>query len=113
VSIESSVAVDGYGRAHAEEVQGREAGPARCALARDTRNELKAFVALRDAGALSKRLCRRLISAQDARTTIEHGYLGTSAGNVHEAAQLIRDSAREFIGAFRDWIAPYLTDQER
>ncbi len=73
----------------------------------------QAFMALRDAGVLSKQLCRRLIRAQDARTTIEHGYLGTSAGNVHEAARLIRDSAREFIGAFRDWMAPYLTDQQR
>lgn len=73
----------------------------------------EAFMALRDAGVLSKQLCRRLIRAQAARTTIEHGYLGASAGNVHEAAQLIHDSAREFVGAFRDWIAPYLTDQER
>jgi len=70
-------------------------------------------MALRDGGVLGKQLCRRLIRAQDARTTIEHGYLGTSAGNVHEAAQLIHDSAREFIRAFRDWIAPYLADQER
>jgi hypothetical protein len=73
----------------------------------------EAFVALRDAGVLSKQLCRRLIRAQDARTTIEHGCLGTSAGNVHEAAELIHDGAREFIGGFRDWIEPYLIDQER
>ncbi len=72
----------------------------------------QAFTALRDAGVISRQLCRRLITAQDARTTIEHGYLGTSAGNVHQAAQLIYDSAREFIGPFRDWIAPYLTDKE-
>lgn len=72
----------------------------------------QAFLALRDAGVISKQLCRRLIRAQDARTTIEHGYLGTSAGNVHQAAQLIHDSAREFIGPFRDWVAPYLTDEE-
>ncbi len=73
----------------------------------------QAFMALRDAGVISKQLCRRLIRAQDARTVIEHGYLGTSAGNVHQATQLIYDSAREFIGPFRAWIAPYLTDQER
>ena len=71
----------------------------------------RAFASLRDAGVISKQLCRRLIRAQEARTTIEHGYLGTTAGNVHQAAQLIRDSAREFIGPFRSWIAPYLADQ--
>jgi uncharacterized protein YutE (UPF0331/DUF86 family) len=73
----------------------------------------QAFVALRDAGVLSKQLCRRLIRAQEARTTVEHGYLGTSAGNVHQAARLIHESAREFIAVFRAWIAPYLTDQEQ
>jgi hypothetical protein len=72
-----------------------------------------AFMALREAGVLSKPLCRRLIRAQDARSTIEHGYLGSSAGYVHEAAKLIHDNAREFIGAFRDWIEPYLTEQAR
>ena len=72
----------------------------------------QAFTALCEAGVISKQLCRRLIRAQDARTTIEHGYLGTSAGNVHRAAQLIHDSAREFIGPFREWIAPYLTGRE-
>jgi len=70
------------------------------------------FLALREAGVLSKSLCRRLIRAQDARTTIEHGYLGASAGNVHEAATLIHDGAREFIGAFRAWIEPFLTDKK-
>jgi uncharacterized protein YutE (UPF0331/DUF86 family) len=73
----------------------------------------RAFAALSDAGVISKRLCRRLIRAQEARTTIEHGYLRTTAGNVHQAAQWIRDSAREFIGPFRDWITPYLTGEER
>jgi uncharacterized protein YutE (UPF0331/DUF86 family) len=70
-----------------------------------------AFVALSEAGVLSKSLCRRLIRAPDARTTIEHGYLGASAGKVHEAATLIHGSAREFIAAFRDWIEPFLLDQ--
>jgi uncharacterized protein YutE (UPF0331/DUF86 family) len=73
----------------------------------------RAFAALSNVGVISKQLCRRLIRAQEARTTIEHGYLGTTAGNVHQAAQLIRDSAREFIGPFRDWITPYLTGEER
>jgi uncharacterized protein YutE (UPF0331/DUF86 family) len=68
----------------------------------------RAFTALSEAGVISKQLCRRLIRAQEARTTIEHGYLGTTAGNVHQAATLIRDTAREFIGPFREWIKPYL-----
>ena len=71
-----------------------------------------AFLALREAGVLSKSLCRRLIRAQDARTTIEHGYLGASAGTVHEAATLVHDSSREFIGAFRGWIEPFLIDKQ-
>jgi uncharacterized protein YutE (UPF0331/DUF86 family) len=78
---------------------------------RHTSSANEAFMALRDAGVLSKQLCRRLVRAQEARTTIEHGYLGTSAGNVHQAARLIHQSAREFISAFSAWIAPYLTDQ--
>jgi len=69
----------------------------------------RAFTALSEAGVISKQLCRRLIRAQEARTTIEHGYLGTTAGNVHQAATLIRDTAREFLGPFREWITPYLT----
>jgi uncharacterized protein YutE (UPF0331/DUF86 family) len=72
-----------------------------------------AFVALTEAGVVSKSLSRRLIRAQDARTTIEHGYLGASAGKVHEAATLIHTSAREFIGVFRDWIEAFLTGQTR
>lgn len=70
----------------------------------------RAFAALSEAEVISRPLCRRLIRAQDARTTIEHGYLGTSAGNVHQAARLIHDSAREFIGPFSSWIAPLLSD---
>jgi hypothetical protein len=73
----------------------------------------RAFTALSDARVISKQLCRRLIRAQEARTTIEHGYLGTTAGNVHRAAELIRDSAREFIGPFSEWITPYLAGEDR
>jgi hypothetical protein len=72
----------------------------------------QACVTMCEAGVIGKQLCRRLIRAQEARTTIEHGYLGTSAGNVHQAARLIHGSAREFIGPFRDWIAPYLIGPE-
>ena len=32
----------------------------------------------------------------------------TPAGDVHRAAILVRDTARDFIGSYRDWIEPYL-----
>lgn len=72
----------------------------------------RAFTALSDAGVITKRLCRRLVRAQEARTTIEHGYLGTSAGTVHQAARLIHESAREFIGPFSEWVMPYLAGED-
>lgn len=70
----------------------------------------QAFVALRDARVIDGELCRRLIRAQDARTTIEHGYIQVPAGNVHQAAVLIHDAARDFIGRYRAWIEPHLRD---
>lgn len=57
---------------------------------------------------LDNALCRRLIRAQRARTTIEHGYVQLPAGDAHRAAELIRESAREFIGRYRSWIEGYL-----
>jgi hypothetical protein len=48
--------------------------------------------------------------SQDARTMIEHGYIATSAGRVHEAAELVRESALGFIGCYRKWIEPQLND---
>ena len=71
-----------------------------------------AFAALRAAKVLSARVCRRLIQAQNARTRIEHGYVQTPAGDVHRAAILVRDTARDFIGSYRDWIAPFLGEPE-
>lgn len=70
----------------------------------------RAFVALRDAGVIDGRLCARLIRAQQARTAIEHVYVEISAGRVHESAQLVRESARDFIARYRPWIEPYLED---
>lgn len=70
----------------------------------------QAFAALRDAHVIDGELCRRLVRAQDARTTIEHGYLQVPAGNVHQAAMLIHDAARDFIGRYRAWIEPHLRD---
>lgn len=68
----------------------------------------RAFEALRDANVIDGRLCRRLVRAQGARSAIEHGYLQIPAGDVHRAAELVHESARDFIGRYRRWIEPYL-----
>jgi hypothetical protein len=67
-----------------------------------------AFEAMRDAKIISAAVCRRLVRAQNARTRIEHGYVRTPAGDVHRAAILVRDTTRDFIGPYREWIAPYI-----
>jgi uncharacterized protein YutE (UPF0331/DUF86 family) len=68
----------------------------------------QAFEALRDAGVIDGGLCRRLTRAQKARSMIEHSYVQTPAGDVHRAAQLVHETARDFIGPYRAWIAPHL-----
>jgi hypothetical protein len=70
----------------------------------------QAFEALRDAEFVDRGLCRRLTRAQKARTMIEHSDLQTPAGDVHRAAELVHDTARDFIGVYRDWIAPRLEE---
>jgi hypothetical protein len=72
-----------------------------------------AFEAMRDAKVIGTSLCRRLVQARNARTRIEHGYVQTPASDVHRAAILVRDTARDFIGSYRDWIEPYLAEAER
>jgi hypothetical protein len=71
----------------------------------------QAFAALREAGVVDGELCRRLTRAQNARSMIEHSYVQTPAGNVHQTAELVCKSAREFIGLYRDWVEPYLDDR--
>ena len=71
-----------------------------------------AFEAMRNAKIISARLCGRLVQAQNARSRIEHSYVQTPAGDVHRAAILVRDGARDFIGSYRDWIGPYLAEPE-
>jgi uncharacterized protein YutE (UPF0331/DUF86 family) len=73
----------------------------------------QAFVALREAGVIDGELCRRLTRAQNARSMIEHSYVQTPAGNVHQAAELVCQSSREFIGRYREWVEPYLDVTER
>ena len=40
---------------------------------------------------------------------IEHGYIETSAGRVHQTAGLVRDTSRDFIGRYRTWVEPHLS----
>jgi uncharacterized protein YutE (UPF0331/DUF86 family) len=67
-----------------------------------------AFTTLADAKVISRALCSRLKRAQKARTMIEHSYVTVPAGNVHGAAELIHEAAREFLGPYRVWIEEYL-----
>lgn len=69
---------------------------------------IQGIQAMRDAGVISRNLFNRLGRAQRARTMIEHSYVRTPAGDVHRAAVLVRESALEFIGRYRNWIAPHL-----
>jgi 7-keto-8-aminopelargonate synthetase-like enzyme len=72
----------------------------------------QAFEALRDAGVIGRGLCRELVRAQTARTRIEHSYVQTPSGDVHRAATLVRDAARDFVGAYRTWIEPLIADPD-
>jgi hypothetical protein len=67
---------------------------------------------MRDAKIITARLYSGLVQAQNARTRIEHSYVQTPAGDVHRAASMVRDTARDFIGSYRDWIEPYLAEPE-
>jgi len=71
----------------------------------------QAFESLREAKVISASLCRQLVAAQNARARIEHGYVQTPAGDVHRAATLVHDGARDFIGSYRDWIGQYLAER--
>lgn len=70
-----------------------------------------AFAVLQKAKVIDASLCRRLGRAQKARTRIEHAYIDVTAGDVHRAACLIAEIARDFIGPYRPWIEPYLFEE--
>ncbi len=72
----------------------------------------QAFESMRDANVISSGLCRRLVQAHNARARIEHSYVQTPAGDVHRAAILVQDAARDFIGSYRVWIEPFLRQPE-
>ncbi len=82
----------------------------RPAIEEDGSPAQQAFEALRDAKVIDRGLCRRLTRGQRARSTIEHSYVQTPAGDVHRAAQLVHDTAGDFIGPYRAWIEPHLTE---
>jgi len=93
-----------------------EAGVKLAALPKPTNSHgspaQQAFEAMRDAGVISRGPCRRLVQAQNARTRIEHSYVQTPAGDVHRAAILVRDAARDFISSYRAWIEPCVAEAE-
>jgi len=82
----------------------------RPAIADDGSRARQAFQALRDAKVIDGGLCRRLTRAQTARSALEHSYVEAPAGDVHRAAELVRESARDFIGPYRAWIEEYLDE---
>jgi len=120
-AFDSSTDMDAYNRAQAvERALGRVQNygaqlsitGAKLAGLKPARTEegdaAKAFGALKDAGVISGELCRKIRRAQRARTMIEHSYVKFPAGSVHQAAELVVSSAREFIGPYRDWVEEYL-----
>ena len=68
----------------------------------------QAFRALRDRGVIDGKLCGRLVRAQGARRRLEHSYVRINAGDVHRAAELVHETAPDFISAYRRWIEPFL-----
>ncbi|MBV8734309.1 MAG: hypothetical protein JO342_18260 [Solirubrobacterales bacterium] len=72
----------------------------------------QSFEAMREARIISRGLCNRLGQGQNARTRIEHSDVRTPASDVHRAAILVRDAARDFMGSYRAWIEPYLAAED-
>lgn len=68
----------------------------------------RAFDALKEANVLDASLCRNLKRVQKARSDVEHEYPGMRAGRLHAVVELGLPTAREFIRAYRSWIAPHL-----
>lgn len=106
----------GLGRVQNYVAELAEAGVKLAALPRPTESHgspaQQAFEAMRDAKVISEGLRRRLVQAQNARTRIEHSYVQTPAGDVHRAAILVREAARDFMGSYRAWIEPHLASPE-
>ena len=72
------------------------------------------FEALRDAGVISKELCRKLIAAQKSRSLLEHAYIGISPTELHAAIAQLLEVAPQFLSGFSEWIERYLiTDRHQ
>ncbi len=126
VAYNTAEDMDAYNRVQAvERALGRvqnyvselaEAGAKLAALPKPTESHVspaqQAFEALRDAEIISRGLYSRLVQAQNARTRIEHSYVQTPAGDVHRAAILVRDVARDFIRSYRAWIEPHVAEAD-
>ncbi|HEV2790945.1 MAG TPA: hypothetical protein VGV69_06565 [Solirubrobacterales bacterium] len=100
-----------FGRVQNYMVQLSESGAALAGLELPRNHQssaARAFEALREAGAVDASLCRRLQRAQKARSAVEHSYIKVKAGRVHEAVELVAESARAFIGPYTVWIKPRL-----
>lgn len=67
-----------------------------------------AFEALRDDGAITRDLCRRLVAAQQSRSLFEHDYVRVSARDVHAAVTRLLDVAPRFLDRYANWIEPHL-----
>lgn len=68
-----------------------------------------ALEALRSDGAITKDLCRRLISSQKSRSLFEHDYTRVQARDVHAAVTQLLAAAGDFVDRYADWIEPHLT----
>lgn len=69
----------------------------------------RSFEALKAAGVIDARTCRRLKQTQETRSAIEHEYLQMNAGRLHTAIALLAETARDFIVPFAAWIEPNLS----
>ena len=67
-----------------------------------------AFEALRDAGVITKDLCRRLVASQKLRNKFEHDYVTAEAEDLHEAVMQVLELAPEFLDRLARWLPRYL-----
>ena len=67
-----------------------------------------AFEALRDAGAITNDLCRRLVASQRLRNRFEHDDIKADADDLHEAVVRLLEIAPAFLDRFVGWVEPHL-----
>jgi uncharacterized protein YutE (UPF0331/DUF86 family) len=69
---------------------------------------VRSFEALKEEGVIDASICRRLVKSQNTRNRIEHDYDKVNAGQLHDAAEGVRDLGGEFVRPFYAWITPQL-----